>query len=703
MSYKVLDISRDPASQGFAPHSFDMIIASNVLHATQSLRETMKHCRQLLKPGGHMLLLEITSLKQTWISFIFGTVPGWWEGAEIDGRTLGPTATISEWEVIMKDVGFSALESCTEQTDDHTIPLSVFSARAMDPTMALIEAPLIHPQSDRAGPLVVIGGLTSNSKPFLASLEDTLGNRVAAVVPSFADIHDVVIPKHSTFVVLSELDNEFFANLDEDSFEGVKAMFYYARNVLWLTEDAYTQRPFQLMVQGMCRTLRLEYPDCQLQLLDLNCAANIDPQVIVSTLLTLEASQDLDQKHVLWTTEGELRMIDGQIHVPRLKPDTKRNQRYNSKRRRITSSVDTSNHPVELRKSATGFDLFSLDNMLDPMVSSDDLLAVNVSFSTLYAVKISASRYLFPVAGHIIGTGAPVIALTTKNCSTVHVPVGLTIQLGLGDLAVQLSTFVANVLAKSMLAAAPKGSTLLVHEPSAAVAQALLQLAPAEEVLVTISRSTLTSSSQSEGSCLVLHPKATQKALRQSMPRNVFAYFDMHGSGFDRSLSRRIQSCLPTSCDRFSLAHFYQERAMSLGTIDLSKTIDMNIFQALRTTAVSPVAIEEITGSSATTATTDVSTIVDWRMLTKADVRAEPVDSINLFNGNGTYVLVGLTGDLGRSLCRWMIEHGARYVVLLSRNPKISAEWLEMVSQSGATVETRAMYVTHTLMSIDHC
>jgi hypothetical protein len=701
MSYKVLDISREPASQGFAPQSFDMIIASNVLHATQSLRETMKHCRQLLKPGGHMLLLEITSLKQTWISFIFGTVPGWWEGAEIDGRTLGPTATISEWEGIMKDVGFSGLESCTEQTDDHTIPLSVFSARAMDPTMALIEAPLTHPQSDRAGPLVIIGGLTSSSKPFLASLEDTLGHRVAAVVPSFTDIHDVVLPKHSTFVVLSELDKELFANLDEDSFEGVKAMFYYARNVLWLTEDAYTQRPFQLMVQGMCRTLRLEYPDCQLQLLDVDCAAKVDPQIIVSTLLRLEASQDLDSKHVLWTTEGELRMIDGQIHVPRLKPDTKRNQRYNSKRRRITSSVDSSIHPVELRKSPSGFDLFAPENTPDPKVPSDDLLAINVSFSTLYTVKISASRYLFPVAGHTIGTGAPVIALATENCSTVHVPVQLTIQLGPGDLDVQLSTFVANILAKSMLAHAPKGSTLLVHEPSAAVAQALSQLAAAGEVHVTVTRSTLTST-QSEGSCLVLHPKATHKALRQSMPRNVFAYFDMQGSAFEGSLSRRIQSCLPTSCDRFSLAHFYQERAMSMGTIDLAKTIDTNIFQGLptTTTAVSPVAIEEITGSSATS-TTDVSTIVDWRMLTKADVRAEPVDSINLFNGNGTYVLVGLTGDLGRSLCRWMIEHGARYVVLLSRNPKISAEWLEMVSQGGATVETKAMYVTH-LDSIEH-
>ena len=36
---RTLDIERDPREQGFDPHSFDLIVASDVLHATQELAQ----------------------------------------------------------------------------------------------------------------------------------------------------------------------------------------------------------------------------------------------------------------------------------------------------------------------------------------------------------------------------------------------------------------------------------------------------------------------------------------------------------------------------------------------------------------------------------------------------------------------------------------------------------------------------------------
>ena len=38
---RTLDIERDPLEQGFDAHSFDVIIASDVLHATSDLRRTL--------------------------------------------------------------------------------------------------------------------------------------------------------------------------------------------------------------------------------------------------------------------------------------------------------------------------------------------------------------------------------------------------------------------------------------------------------------------------------------------------------------------------------------------------------------------------------------------------------------------------------------------------------------------------------------
>ncbi|OTB06981.1 hypothetical protein M426DRAFT_54175 [Hypoxylon sp. CI-4A] len=37
-------------------------------------------------------------------------------------------------------------------------------------------------------------------------------------------------------------------------------------------------------------------------------------------------------------------------------------------------------------------------------------------------------------------------------------------------------------------------------------------------------------------------------------------------------------------------------------------------------------------------------------------------------NSRGTHIVIGGTGGLGRSMARWLVEHGARHIVLLSRN-----------------------------------
>lgn len=60
LEFQVLDISKNPLGQGFAPKSFDLIIASNVLHATPLLSETLANVHKLLDPEGYLLLQELS-------------------------------------------------------------------------------------------------------------------------------------------------------------------------------------------------------------------------------------------------------------------------------------------------------------------------------------------------------------------------------------------------------------------------------------------------------------------------------------------------------------------------------------------------------------------------------------------------------------------------------------------------------------------
>ncbi|MEH2080290.1 MAG: amino acid adenylation domain-containing protein [Nostoc sp.] len=60
VKYKLLDINKSFDSQGYESHSFDIIVAANVLHDAHNLSEVLKSLKSLLAPNGLLLLLETT-------------------------------------------------------------------------------------------------------------------------------------------------------------------------------------------------------------------------------------------------------------------------------------------------------------------------------------------------------------------------------------------------------------------------------------------------------------------------------------------------------------------------------------------------------------------------------------------------------------------------------------------------------------------
>ncbi len=108
IQYRPLDIEKDPVAQGFDSHGYDLMIASNVLHATRFLEETLGHCRDLLAPSGHLVALE--NLRGLgWMDLTFGQLDGWWRFA--DGyRPHHALAGPSVWRRALGDAGFEGAE-----------------------------------------------------------------------------------------------------------------------------------------------------------------------------------------------------------------------------------------------------------------------------------------------------------------------------------------------------------------------------------------------------------------------------------------------------------------------------------------------------------------------------------------------------------------------------------------------------------------
>lgn len=103
IDYQLLNIEQSPAAH--YQQSFDIVIAANVLHATQNLRETMQHTRQLLKPGGQLLLLEVNEPTVP-VDLTFGLLEGWWRFNDYDLRPDYPLLSRQQWPTLLTECGF---------------------------------------------------------------------------------------------------------------------------------------------------------------------------------------------------------------------------------------------------------------------------------------------------------------------------------------------------------------------------------------------------------------------------------------------------------------------------------------------------------------------------------------------------------------------------------------------------------------------
>nr|QEO74254.1 methyltransferase [uncultured bacterium] len=134
VQYRILDIERDPAAQGFAgDHPFDLVIAANVLHATEDLRRSLRHVRQLAAAGATLLLLEGTGPIRS-VDLTFGLTEGWWRFADQEIRSAYPLISPAEWALVLAQSGFRDAEPLAlSGRSDVLARQAVMLARAAEP------------------------------------------------------------------------------------------------------------------------------------------------------------------------------------------------------------------------------------------------------------------------------------------------------------------------------------------------------------------------------------------------------------------------------------------------------------------------------------------------------------------------------------------------------------------------------------------
>ncbi|PPT74829.1 type I polyketide synthase, partial [Xanthomonas arboricola] len=107
VAYRELDLQQDAQAQGFDAAGYDLIVAANVIHATQHVGRTLANLYPLLKPGGRLLLREITRPMRLF-DFVFGPLVAPLHDAAARGGEL--FLSTARWKQHCLAAGFESVD-----------------------------------------------------------------------------------------------------------------------------------------------------------------------------------------------------------------------------------------------------------------------------------------------------------------------------------------------------------------------------------------------------------------------------------------------------------------------------------------------------------------------------------------------------------------------------------------------------------------
>jgi 3-oxoacyl-(acyl-carrier-protein) synthase/SAM-dependent methyltransferase len=199
MRYVRFDVDGSPREQSIPLGQFDLVVASNAVHAAKNLGQAIEHARSLLAPNGMLMLYEATT-HLDWFEMSIALIEGWQHHID-DLRGETPLLTPEQWAQALTARGFdrvaqypdanspagllghhiiiaSVPTTAVERTDVATPTLA--QARADVTTTCVIGAvtPAVSPTASATG-AAPSAGATNAARESLASL--THGERVESM------------------------------------------------------------------------------------------------------------------------------------------------------------------------------------------------------------------------------------------------------------------------------------------------------------------------------------------------------------------------------------------------------------------------------------------------------------------------------------------------------------------------------------------
>ncbi|KAJ4999818.1 Highly reducing polyketide synthase ACRTS2 [Colletotrichum sp. SAR 10_66] len=744
VTYTKLDISQDPAEQGIEVGTYDVVIASNVLHATQDIEETVRNIGSLLRPGTGKLAIVESLPESCDAAFLPYTIlPGWWltEDSWRQGND-GPLMSQETWDRLLVTLGFNGVEGAVADWPgaDVCIVKTMWSTKLSDDIQDEEE------ESDAAGEVMICGTITEEQQQLAGAVQSKLEHLQSQIIKSVSETQQIS-DKFCIFLDCGK--TSFLADIaTEEAFAALRAMVLDTRGLLWVTPDS--DSPEFARVQGLLRTLRLEDPTKKL--LWFSKAPTSDPAQTAGLVdkltgrLVKDSSSspaDLLEQDFVWQ--------DGMFQVPRLRrlPETTRTFAIEKglpvRREQNLWEGSNPNSALFMTMDTPGvmdsvyFKRHDLMSPAERPLGDDEIIvkvdACGINFRDVLAL-LNTIPWSLPGregAGTVVAAGANVAHVRPGDsvfymiaqgglATHVRIPAAHACKLPSGlspaEAASMAVAYVTALVCLDDVARLRPGESVLIHAASGAVGQACVRIAQSMGATV------FATAGSEEKRTFVYETLGVPLEHIYSSRKRGFAAGILNvtgGRGVDvvvNSLSGELLQdtwSIVTEFGRFVeigkkdiLANSHLgmrqfERNVSFFAVDLvpylshkSDSIQaclakmVSLFEAKVIQPIQPIhevpVSDIVSGFRALQSGQNIGKIVaimgkDDRVM--ADV-ASPLrrdDGNALLRSDATYLITGGTGGIGKSLVPWMLENGASNVVVLGRSATTNTEVAKLVSE----------------------
>ncbi|KAF7860820.1 hypothetical protein EAF04_008338 [Stromatinia cepivora] len=718
LEYKKLDLNISILEQGSEEEGYDLIIAANCLHVASSMDGVMSSVRNLLKPGGKIVMIEMTRAVPLYNTFV-GLLDGWWAGIE-DGRVDSPGLSVEQWHSTLLRNSFSGVEIVANDFEGKAQRSAMLVSRAanrFDNQLVRSTLPinLILSPSWSVQPPKFAADLSSGliKHGFNVTMENLLTTQ-------FSGDHIYII-----------LDDGLDPILTTDTpavFEHVKSLLEKATRVLWISsQDKPTanMNPEKGMIAGLARVVRAENELLRLITMDVQDSISKSVDGLIQTISEIVKSGINDSSG----SAKELEYIyrNQEVLIPRLLQNENINERIQNVSGNLkmqTQPFHQPNRPLKLHVQKPGFlDSVSFvdDKALEGLLPAshievrveacglnfkDVLIALGqinkdysmtAEFSGVVTKVGSDHQSLFQVGDRVCGMGGSPYASTIRldGQRVSHFPSSMSFEVA-ASIPVVFATAYHGLVD---IADLQMNQTVLIHSAAGGVGQAALRIAQhiGAEIFVTVGNAAKRELLIKQFGIPEDHIFSSKlRTFRQGIHRIT------KGKGVDvilNSLSGETLQESWASIARFgvfielgkadalsnaglSMAPF--ERNVTFASIDLQMIADyrpqkirsllqaiLSLFEDGAYLPINPITTMSITNIE------DAFRLLQTRkhtgkIILKADseatVKAPAVAANDLIiSEEGVCLIAGGLGGLGLEIARMLSTNGAKHIALMSR------------------------------------